>query len=120
MFLQDLFLAILIWPAVLTEESHCFYDRDLWARVGWEILPEEMDKLKLPPHPPTYCLPYLLKKFCCSFSTSNFSSCCMQFLCTLFTSLGFILLALSILYLWTKWKQHVKKDRACQVSLEDW
>ncbi|XP_038598072.1 testis-expressed protein 50-like [Tachyglossus aculeatus] len=102
---QGLFLAILIGSAISVEEGHSFFDRELWARVGWGTLPEEMFKLKLPHQPSVYCLPFPLEIFCCSFSTFNF----IQFLRGLLTGLGFIQLALSAHNLWTKWKHHVRK-----------
>ncbi|XP_007655362.1 testis-expressed protein 50-like [Ornithorhynchus anatinus] len=106
---QDLFLAILISSAVSVEEGHCFSDRELWARVGWEILPEEISKLKLPRQPSSYSLPYSLETFCCSFFTFNLFENLLQFLSALLTCLGFIPLALSAYNLWTKWKRPVKK-----------
>ncbi|XP_038607818.1 testis-expressed protein 50-like [Tachyglossus aculeatus] len=107
---QGLFLAILIGSAVSVELGHSFCNRELWARVGWEILPEERPKLKLPHQPSTYCLPYPLDTFCSSFSTFKLFDNVMDFLSALLIAQHLIPLARSAHNLWTKWKRHVKKQ----------
>ncbi|XP_007667087.1 testis-expressed protein 50 isoform X1 [Ornithorhynchus anatinus] len=108
MLRQGLTLTLLIWSAGLFQESHCFCDKVPWAKVGWEILPEDMEKLKLTLPPSTYCLPFPLEKMCCTFPTIKPFYSCMFALCTLLKSLCFILASLTTYSLWTKWKQHLK------------
>ncbi|XP_038614608.1 testis-expressed protein 50 [Tachyglossus aculeatus] len=108
MLRRGLGLILLIWSASLFKESHCFCDKVPWAKVGWEILPEDMEKLKLTLPPSAYCLPFPLEKMCCSFPTLKPFYSCMFALCTLLKSLCFILASLTTYSLWIRWKRHLK------------
>ncbi|XP_028927726.1 testis-expressed protein 50-like isoform X2 [Ornithorhynchus anatinus] len=114
MLIQLLSLAIGIWLSFLVEESQIFSEKELWARIGWEILPEETPKLKLPSPPPRYCLPFPLEKVCCSLSTFIRINNSMLFLSTLGISLTLMVLFWTAYRRWTKRKRDVETDEHLQ------
>ncbi|XP_010365667.1 testis-expressed protein 50 [Rhinopithecus roxellana] len=97
-------------------ESFCICDRTIWAKVGWEILPEEVHNWKFKCSP-SHRLPYLLDKLCCDFANMDIFHGCLYLIYNLLQALFFILFVLSVHYLWMKWKKHQKKLKN-QASLE--
>ncbi|XP_014595020.1 testis-expressed protein 50 [Equus caballus] len=90
------------------KETFCVCDGTIWTKVGWEILPEEMQYLKFKPSP-SYCLPYPLNNLCFNFANMDIFQGYLYFTYTLVQALSFILFVLSVHYLWMKWKKHQKK-----------
>ncbi|XP_014638895.1 PREDICTED: uncharacterized protein LOC106801025 [Ceratotherium simum simum] len=109
----------LIFPLLFIcffKESFCICDGTIWTKVGWEILPEEMQYLKFKPSP-SYCLPYPLNKLCCNFANMDIFQGCLHLTYTLVQALSLILSVLSVRYMWMKWKKHKKKLKK-QASLD--
>ncbi|XP_008983250.1 testis-expressed protein 50 [Callithrix jacchus] len=80
-------------------------DGTIWARVGWEILPEEVHYWKVK-RPPSYYLPYPLDKLCCNLANMDIFWSSLYLIDILLQALLFILSVLSVHYLWMKWKKH--------------
>ncbi|XP_074859109.1 testis-expressed protein 50-like [Carettochelys insculpta] len=61
MFVQGLSLIVPLWIIFFCfQESVGLCNRPAWARVGWEILPEDLEQLQLGTQLPSSCLPYPL------------------------------------------------------------
>uniref|UniRef100_A0A8C8R9N4 Testis expressed 50 n=1 Tax=Pelusios castaneus TaxID=367368 RepID=A0A8C8R9N4_9SAUR len=101
MFSQGFSLVFPIWIVVLFQDSLCLCDRPSWARVGWEILPEDLEQLKLGIQLHSSCLPYPLDQVSHYFTILEISKGCLKvlygsctlilFLCCSVTSLsGFV------------------------------
>nr|XP_012804267.1 testis-expressed protein 50 [Jaculus jaculus] len=97
-------------------ESFCICDGTIWAKVGWEIFPEEVYYLQVKP-PPSYCLPYPLDRLFCSFASMDLFQSSLYLIYILAQALFLILFVLSVHYLWMKWKKHQKKLKQ-QASLD--
>ncbi|XP_003410937.1 testis-expressed protein 50 [Loxodonta africana] len=96
--------------------SFCICDGTIWAKVGWEIFPEEVHYLQVKPSS-SHCLPYPLNKLCCSFANMDIFQGCLHLFSILVQAIFLILSVLSAHYLWMKWKKHQKKLKK-QVSLD--
>ncbi|KAM7053649.1 testis-expressed protein 50 [Molossus nigricans] len=92
----------------LLRESACICDGTAWAKVGWEIFPEEMPYLKVKLSP-SQCLPYPLDKLCCNFANKDLLQSFLYLVYILVQAIFFILVVLSTCYLWMKWKKHKRK-----------
>ncbi|XP_032147254.1 testis-expressed protein 50 [Sapajus apella] len=86
-------------------ETFSICDGTIWAKVGWEILPEEVHYWKVK-RPPSYCLPYPLNNLCCNLANMDIFQSCLYFIYISLQALFFILSVLSVHYLWMKWKKH--------------
>lgn len=94
--------------ACLLKENSCICDGTIWAKVGWEIFPEEMLYLKVEPSP-SHCLPYPMDKLWCNFINMDVIASLIYLVCILGQAISLILFALSVHYLWMKWKRHKKE-----------
>lgn len=108
MFIQGLPLMFFLLFVCLLKESSCICDGTIWAKVGWEILPEEMLYLKVEPAP-SHCLPYPMDKLWCNFFNLDTIASLVHLVFVLGQAISLILLALSVHYLWMKWKRHKKE-----------
>ncbi|XP_059529877.1 testis-expressed protein 50 [Myotis daubentonii] len=116
MSIQELPLMFLLLCACLLKENSCICDGTTWAKVGWEIFPEEMLYLKVEPSP-SHCLPYPMDKLWCNFINMDVIASLVYLICILGQAISLILLALSVHYLWMKWKRH-KKELKKQASID--
>ncbi|XP_036891180.1 testis-expressed protein 50 [Sturnira hondurensis] len=116
MSLQELSPIFPLLLICLFKESVCICDGTIWAKVGWEILPEEMPDLKVQPSP-SHCLPYPINKLGCNFANMDIFQGFLYLMYILAQAIFLILAALSVHYLWMKWKKHKKKQKK-QASLD--
>ncbi|XP_074078156.1 testis-expressed protein 50 [Macrotis lagotis] len=102
MFIRGLPLVIPLWFLCFTKDSFCVCGaRTTWAKVGWEILPEEVSLMQLTP--PRSYLPYPLDQLGHNFwGSTKLPYIVME---TLFV----LLTILSGHYLWTKGKKNTTK-----------
>ncbi|XP_037001760.1 testis-expressed protein 50 [Artibeus jamaicensis] len=116
MSLQELSPIFPLLVICLLKESLCICDGTIWAKVGWEIFPEEMPYLRVQPSP-THCLPYPINKLGCHFANMDIFQGFLYLMYILAQAIFLILAALSVHYLWMKWKKHKKKQKK-QASLD--
>ncbi|KAM5294614.1 testis-expressed protein 50 [Glossophaga mutica] len=116
MSLQDLSPIFPLLVICLLKESLCICDGTIWAKVGWEIFPEEMPYLRVQPSP-SHCLPYPINKLSCNFANMDIFQGFLYLMYILAQAIFLILAALSVHYLWMKWKKHKKKQKK-QASLD--
>ncbi|XP_054443483.1 testis-expressed protein 50 [Pteronotus mesoamericanus] len=116
MSLQELPPIFPLLVICLLKECFCICDGTIWAKVGWEIFPEEMHYLKAKP-PPSRCLPYPINKLCCNFANMDIFQGFLYLMYILGQAVFLILAALSVHYLWMKWKKHKRKLKK-QASLD--
>nr|XP_012300058.1 uncharacterized protein TEX50 [Aotus nancymaae] len=102
---QGLLLIFSLLFICFIRETFGIGDGSIWAKVGWEILPEEVHYWKVK-CPPSYCLPYPLDKLCCNLANMDIFCSCLKLIYVLLQVLFFILSVLSVHYLWKKWKKH--------------
>ncbi|XP_028386779.1 testis-expressed protein 50 [Phyllostomus discolor] len=116
MSLQELSPIFPLLVICLVQESLCICDGTIWAKVGWEIFPEEMPYLRVQPSP-SHCLPHPINKLGCNFANKDIFQGFLYLMYILAQAIFLILAALSVHYLWMKWKKHKKKQKK-QVSLD--
>ena len=108
MSLQELSPILPLLVICLLKESLCICDGTIWAKVGWEIFPEEMPYLRVKTSP-SHCLPYPVNKLCCNFANMDIFQGFLYLVYIVGQAIFLILAALSVHYLWMKWKKHKKK-----------
>ncbi|XP_006139430.1 testis-expressed protein 50 [Pelodiscus sinensis] len=109
MFVRDLFLLFPVWIVFLFQDSLCLCDRPSWVRVGWEILPEDLEQLQLGAQFQSSCLPYPLDQLSHCFTSLEIARDCLEVLYGSCKITFFLLLGLCVRCLWSKLRRPQKK-----------
>uniref|UniRef100_A0A8C3P720 Testis expressed 50 n=1 Tax=Chrysemys picta bellii TaxID=8478 RepID=A0A8C3P720_CHRPI len=109
MFVRGVSLVFLIWIAFLFQDSLCHCDRPSWVRVGWEILPEDLEQLQLGTPLQSNCLPYPLDQLSHCFTHLEIAKRCFEVLYVSCKIILFFLGGLCVRCLWSKLRRPQKK-----------
>uniref|UniRef100_A0A8C4WDQ5 Testis expressed 50 n=1 Tax=Gopherus evgoodei TaxID=1825980 RepID=A0A8C4WDQ5_9SAUR len=108
MFVRGVSLVFPIWIA-LFQETLCLCDRPSWVRVGWEILPEDLEQLQLGTPLQSNCLPYPLDQLSHCFTYLEIAKGWLEVLYTSCKIILFLLGGLCVCGLWSKLRRPQKK-----------
>uniref|UniRef100_A0A674IWR6 Uncharacterized protein n=1 Tax=Terrapene triunguis TaxID=2587831 RepID=A0A674IWR6_9SAUR len=109
MFVRGVFLVFPIWIAFLFQNSLCLCHRPSWVRVGWEILPEDLEQLQLGTPLQSNCLPYPLDQLSHCFTHLEIAKGCLEVLYVSCKIILFFLGGLCVRCLWNKLRRPQKK-----------
>ncbi|KAG6929647.1 hypothetical protein G0U57_005108 [Chelydra serpentina] len=109
------YLLLDLW---LQLDSLCLCDRPSWVRVGWEILPEDLEQLQLGTPLQYNCLPYPLDQLSHCFTHLEIAKGCLEVLYASCKVILFILGILCVRCLWSKLRRPQKKVSDVNVSVE--
>ncbi|XP_073212499.1 testis-expressed protein 50 [Lepidochelys kempii] len=109
MFVRGASLVFPVWIVVLFQDSLCLCDRPSWVRVGWEILPEDLEQLQLGTSLQSNCLPYPLDQLSHCFTHLEIAKGCLEVLCASCKVILFLLGGLCVHCLWSKLRRPQKK-----------
>ncbi|XP_039341035.1 testis-expressed protein 50 [Mauremys reevesii] len=109
MFVRGVSLVFPVWIAFLFQETLCLCDRPSWVRVGWEILPEDLEQLQLGTALQSNCLPYPLDQLSHCFTYLEIAKGWLEVLYTSCKIILFLLGGLCVCGLWSKLRRPQKK-----------